>query len=172
MNEWRLANKYSMRAFESDDIAGARRVDLLDERGERRRFAGSGGPRDDDQAARGLDELAEVRVQVAHAQILHARRQQPDGHRDAAHGLKEIGAQRGCRRRIRTWSAEPRSRNCAQPSSPSSPARPASASRPRRPHRPSAARRGSAPRGRVGLQMQVACTERVGLLDPLLELHD
>ena len=45
------------RVFDGDDVLGARRVDAIDHRGQRRRFAGAGDAGDQHQAARHVADL-------------------------------------------------------------------------------------------------------------------
>ena len=51
-------------ALDGDDVTGLGLVDLLDQRGEGRGFAGAGGAADEDQAVTGGDELLEVGVEI------------------------------------------------------------------------------------------------------------
>ena len=78
------------RTFERDDISRARHVDLFYERGKRRRLSRARRSGNDDQTGGRVDELAEIRVQIAAVQILDGRCEQPYGGGHSAHGSIEI----------------------------------------------------------------------------------
>ena len=80
------------RAFDRDDVPRFGEVDLLDQRGERRRFAGAGRPADQDQAVWWRDEFLEVGMQVELLDGGLKRGEQPDGEADAARGLQDVDA--------------------------------------------------------------------------------
>src|ERR1700735_5660956 len=78
------------RTFQRDDISRARHVDLFYERGKRRRLSRARRSGNDDQTGGRVDELAEIRVQIAAVQILDGRCEQPYGGGHSAHGSIEI----------------------------------------------------------------------------------
>ena len=77
------------RVLDGEDVLGARLVDQVDHRGERRGLARAGGARDEHEAARLLGQLLELSGQPEIAQRRHLLRDEPE--RGAERGALEVG---------------------------------------------------------------------------------
>src|SRR5580698_4707423 len=80
------------RAFQGDDVARLRSVNFLDQCSKSGRLAAAGRPGNDDKSGTRLSQSAQVRVQIAGAEILDRARQQANRKGSAADGSEHVDA--------------------------------------------------------------------------------
>ena len=81
------------RVLDRDDVLPARAVDVADHRGERRRLAGAGRARDEDQPAVLLGEPLDAGRQAEALEVGHVARDHAEGERDLAALAERVHAE-------------------------------------------------------------------------------